>query len=210
MVPELVNALSRAPLFAVLRGLPPSEAIPACGALIEAGVSVLEVTLDSPAPYESLHLIAEHYGETALVAAGTTLTVAEAEHALAAGARMIVAPNFSPAVVSATRAAGAISCPGVMTPTEAFAALEAGADCLKLFPGDAISPKVVTGMRAVLPSGTGVVVTGGVDADNLCAFLDAGANGVGIGSALYRPGKSPEAVYAAAEKFVALARRDIP
>lgn len=203
---DLGAFLSTAPVVAVLRGISPAEAVPVGDALVEAGVSLLEVTLDSPEPFESLRLLADRHGEGAIVAAGTVLRAADVERVKAAGGRMIVAPNFSPAVVAEARAAGLPCCPGVMTPSEAFAALEAGADMLKLFPGDALPPKAVKGIRAVLPRGTVLMVTGGVDADTIPAFLGAGANGVGLGSALFVTGKPAEEVGAAARRFVEIAK----
>lgn len=200
--------LNAAPVVAVLRGIAPEEAEAVADALLAAGVRVLEVTLDSPEPYRSLRLAAARcaaFGDGAIAAAGTTLKPEQVPQAAEAGAALIVAPNFSPKVVAAARAAGLPSCPGVMTPSEAFAALEEGADMLKLFPGDAVTPKVVKGLRAVLPP-VPLMVTGGVDAETIPAFLKAGADGVGLGSALYKPGKSAEAIGADAARFVAIAR----
>lgn len=206
MTARLADALRRAPVLAVLRGVTPEEA-PAVGdALIEAGLTILEVTLDSPSPFESLRRLADRYGDRALIAAGTVLKADQAAAAAAAGAQMIVAPNFAPAVVAATRAAGVISCPGVMTPSEAFAALDAGADALKLFPGDALAPKAVKGLRAVLPKDARLIVTGGVDEANARDFIEAGADGVGVGSALFAPGRPPATIRDSAERFLAAAR----
>ena len=205
---SFADAVSQAPIAAVLRGVRPDEA-PAVGeALVSAGVVFLEVTLDSSEPFESLKILSEAYGSAALIAAGTVLRAEAVRPALEAGARMIVAPNYSAAVVAETCAAGAMACPGILTPTEAFGALESGAHALKIFPGDMASPKAVKGLRAVLPKGTDLMVTGGVGADNLREFLAAGADAVGIGSALFAPGKAPDAIHRDAKQFVEIARRD--
>ena len=195
--------LARMPLLAVLRGITPDEALPVGAALLQHGIGILEVPLNSPEPYRSIRLLADRFGAEALVGAGTVLQPAEAAQVAEAGGRIAVSPNFDAAVVAASRAAGLLSVPGIFTPTEAFAALAAGADALKLFPGDAISPKVVGALRAVLPAGTQIVVTGGVDADNLGAWLSGGADGAGIGSALYKPGKALADVEAYAGRLAA-------
>lgn len=205
---ELAAVLTRSPLIAVLRGMPPEEAAATSDALVDAGIKILEVTLDSPRPFESLALLAARHGRSAevVVAAGTVLRPEQPAAAQEAGARLIVSPNFSPAVVAASKAAGLVSCPGVMTPTEAYNALEAGADLLKLFPGDAIGPNGTKALRAVLPAGVKLAVTGGVTAATLPAFLASGADGVGIGSALYKPGKPVGEIAADAARFVAAAK----
>lgn len=184
----LDDALAAMPVIAILRGITPPEA-PAIGAaLTGAGITILEVPLNSPDPFASIATLAGQCGD-AIVGAGTVLRPAEVAQVAGAGGRIVVSPNFSPDVVAATRAAGLISVPGVYTPSEAFAALDAGADALKLFPGDLLTPKAVGALRAVLPAGTRLMVTGGVGLDNLAAFMAAGTDGAGIGSALYRPGR---------------------
>ena len=205
MTLSFAEAVGRAPIAAVLRGLHPDEAHAVGDALVSAGIVFLEVTLDSPEPWTSIRTLADAFGASALIAAGTVLRANDVRPAVDAGATMIVAPNFSPAVVTETRAAGAMSCPGVLTPTEAFNALDCGANALKIFPGDMASPKVVKGVRAVLPRDTQLMVTGGVGKENLSDFLAAGANAVGIGSALYAPGKDSAAVRSDAARFVAIA-----
>lgn len=207
---SLTDAMSRLPLLAILRGIPPEEAEAVTDALIASGFAIIEVPLNSPDPYSSIEMLAKKYGDRAIIGAGTVLRPSEVERVKAAGGTIIVSPNFSEKVVDATKKAGLISVPGVFTPTEAFAALEAGADALKIFPGDAISPKVVKALRAVLPAETQLVVTGGVGADNLGEFLNAGANGAGIGSALYKPGKSLADVTADAGRFAAAAAKARP
>jgi 2-dehydro-3-deoxyphosphogalactonate aldolase len=189
------------PLLPVLRGISPTEAIAVGEVLVAAGLRVLEVTLNSPEPLASIQLLSEHFGADALVGAGTVLHAAEVAQVQDAGGQFIVAPNFNAEVVHATKQAGLLSIPGVFTPTEAFHALAAGADALKLFPGDALSPKVCKALRAVLPSNTTLIVTGGVNAENLSQFL-AVTDAVGIGAALYAPGRSPAQVAAAAQTFL--------
>ncbi|MEM9222417.1 MAG: 2-dehydro-3-deoxy-6-phosphogalactonate aldolase [Pseudomonadota bacterium] len=198
---KLEDALQKMPLVAVLRGMPPSEALDVGNALVGAGFSVMEVPLNSPDPYASIRLQHDAFSSKAIVGAGTVLYAEEVSRVADAGGTIIVSPNFSEEVVRATKRCGLISVPGVMTPTEAFRALDAGADALKLFPGDGISPAVVKAMGAVLPKGTVTMVTGGVDAANIGDWMGAGATGCGIGSALYKPGKSAQAVASDAKKF---------
>jgi 2-dehydro-3-deoxyphosphogalactonate aldolase len=202
----LHDALRTMPVLAVLRGMSPDEAVPVGEALLAAGILVMEVPLNSPDPYRSIRIQAERFGGEAVVGAGTVLNAEEVARVADAGGRIIVSPNLNEEVVRATKRCGLISVPGVFTPSEAFRALDAGADALKLFPGDGLSPKVVRAMRAVLPKGTLVCVTGGVDADNLGDWIAGGSDGVGIGSALYKPGKAVEAVAADARRFAEAAR----
>ncbi len=202
MTLSLQSAFARMPLLAVLRGLRINEAEAVGGALVDAGFRVLEVTLDSPEPCRSIEALAKRFGEEAFIAAGTVLRPAQVAEVAAAGGRAIVAPNFNADVVRATKAAGLVSMPGILTPTEAFNAIDAGADGLKIFPGDAISPAVVKGLRAVLPKDVLLCVTGGVNAANIAAFLAAGASAAGIGSALYQPGKPAGDIAAAARQLV--------
>lgn len=202
----LIDELRSARLLAVLRGVSPGEVVAVSDALIEAGIRVLEVTLDSPEPLTSIALLRDRHPGRAIVAAGTVLTPGDAKAAVRAGASLVVAPNLSTAVLTVAKVAGALTVPGVMTPTEAFTAIEAGADMLKLFPGDALGASGVKAIRAVLPSATPMMVTGGVDESTIPAFLNAGADMVGLGSALYSPGKSPAEVGEAAARFVAAAK----
>lgn len=202
-----VDELRELPVLAILRGITPDEAVPVGEALLRHGVRILEVPLNSPEPFDSIRLLADRFGAEAVVGAGTVLQPDDVGRVADAGGEIVVAPNFNPAVVAATKQAGLTSVPGVFTPTEALAALEAGADVLKIFPGDAIGPKVITAVRAVLPKDTCIVVTGGVNVANIADFLDAGADGVGIGSALYKPGRDVAEIEADAKRFVAAARR---
>jgi len=197
----LDDALAHMPLVAVLRGMPPTEALPVGEALLGAGFTIMEVPLNSPDPYSSIAEQSDVLGSRAIVGAGTVLHPEEVSRVADAGGAIIVSPNLDEEVVRATKRCGLLSVPGVFTPSEAFRALDAGADALKLFPGDGLSPQVVKAMRAVLPPATPLIVTGGVDAEKLAAWLAGGATGVGIGSALYKPGKPVEAVAADAVRF---------
>lgn len=191
------------PLVAILRGLEPDEA-PAIGAaLVEAGIRALEVPLNSPLPFESIRRLSASLPDDVALGAGTVLTADDVARAADAGAMFIVAPNFNPDVVSATKRASLVAMPGVATPSEAFAGLAAGADILKLFPAEQMPPAIVKAWRAVMPPGTRLFPVGGITVENIAAYSEAGADGFGIGSAIYRPGASPEAVGAAARRFVA-------
>ena len=202
----LDDALARMPLLAVLRGITPDEAADVGDALVQAGIPILEVPLNSPDPFRSIEILARRFGDDAIVGAGTVLTPEDAARVRDAGGTIVVSPNFNAEVVRATRRADMISVPGIFTPSEAFNALDAGASALKLFPGDAITPKVVGALRAVLPKETIVMVTGGVGIDNIAAFMAAGANGAGIGSALYKPGRPAREVGEIALRLAAAAR----
>lgn len=190
-------------LIAILRGITPPEAEAHAEALIGAGISTIEVPLNSPDPWDSIARLIDRFGTQARIGAGTVLATAEVERLAAMGAALVVSPNADPAVIAATRAAGMDSWPGVMTPTEGFAALAAGATGLKLFPAFLVGPAGLAALRAVLPPGTPVYAVGGADAPGFAAWVKAGAAGFGIGSALYRPGQSPEQTARAAAGIVA-------
>ncbi len=186
---DLRAALSYCPIVAILRGVKPDEIDGVGDALIEAGVTVIEVPLNSPQPFESIARLATRHGHHALVGAGTVLEATDVARLKEAGGRLVVAPNFDADVVRAAKAAGLASLPGVMTPSEGFAALKAGADGLKLFPAEIIPPAVFKAWRAVFPADCLMLAVGGVGVDNIKVYADAGASGYGIGSALYKPGR---------------------
>ncbi|MEW9573455.1 2-dehydro-3-deoxy-6-phosphogalactonate aldolase [Rhodanobacter sp. Si-c] len=178
------------PLVAILRGLTPGEAVATGRAIVEAGFRVLEVPLNSPQPFDSIALLAEALGKDVLVGAGTVMTPAQVEAVANAGGRLIVMPHADTVVIRAAKAAGLLCVPGVATPTEAFAALAAGADGLKLFPAEQSSPAVLKAWRAVLPREVPVLPVGGIAAGNMAPWVAAGAAGFGIGSALFAPGRT--------------------
>jgi 2-dehydro-3-deoxyphosphogalactonate aldolase len=200
---ELTPWLTRCPLVAILRGVRPEEAVAVGAALERQGVVIVEVPLNSPRPMESIALLAREFGERLLIGAGTVLTTAQVAEIAAAGGKLIVTPHADATIVRAAKQHGLLSVPGFFTPSEAFAMLAAGADALKLFPSEAASPAVLRALRAVLPAGTAVLPVGGIDASNIAAWRAAGAAGFGIGSAIYRPGDSPETVGAKAHALVA-------
>jgi 2-dehydro-3-deoxyphosphogalactonate aldolase len=200
---ELTPWLTRCPLVAILRGVKPNEAVAIGAALERQGVVVVEVPLNSPRPLESIALLAQEFGERLLIGAGTVMTAAQVAEIAAVGGKLIVTPHADAAIVRTAKQHGLLAVPGFFTPSEAFAMLAAGADALKLFPSEAASPAVLRALRAVLPAGTAVLPVGGIDASNMAAWRAAGAAGFGIGSAIYKPGDSPETVGAKAHALVA-------
>lgn len=189
-------------LIAILRGVQPSEAVDVAKVLVEAGFTKIEVPLNSPDPVRSIGLIVDAFGDKALIGAGTVLTTEQVESIAATGAKLIVSPNANPAVIARTRELNMQSYPGVLTPTECFSALEAGANGLKLFPADVLGASGVKAIRAVLPAETQLFAVGGVGADNLKAWRSAGILGFGIGSSLYKPGVSLEDLSQRAQELV--------
>jgi 2-dehydro-3-deoxyphosphogalactonate aldolase len=184
---DLATAFARNPLIAILRGVAPENALSVADTLIEAGFQIIEVPLNSPEPLVSIQRIAERHGAQAIVGAGTVLTAAQVDAVADAGGRIIVSPNMNPDVGRAAVARGLYWCPGVMTPSEAFAALDLGASVLKFFPAELVPPKAIAAMRAVLPQDAVVAAVGGISPDTMSAYLEAGVNGFGLGSALFKP-----------------------
>ena len=191
------------PIIAILRGVKPAEAVAIAGVILAAGIDKIEVPLNSPSPLESISAIAKAYGDQALIGAGTVLTVAQVQRVSAAGGKLVVSPNCDPAVIVATIAAGMQSWPGIFTPSEAFAALQAGATGLKIFPADMVGPKGLKAMRAILPEDTKVYAVGGAGAENFAEWIVAGADGFGLGSAIYKPSDTAETVATKAQAIVA-------
>ncbi len=189
-------------LIAILRGLKPEEAIDVAEALVSEGIEIIEVPLNSPRPFESIERMANALGERALIGAGTVLTVDEVGQVAHAGGKICVSPDCKPAVIKAAKGAGVASYPGVFTATECFAALEAGADGLKLFPAFLAGQAGLQALRAVLPQETEVYAVGGVGGPEFADWFAAGASGFGIGSALYSPGDSASKVAEAARGLV--------
>lgn len=194
------QALRQLPLVAILRGLSPAEAEPIGGVLHAAGFRLLEVPLNSPDPLVSIATLAQRHPE-AVVGAGTVMTADEVAAVHRAGGRLVVSPNFDARVVEAAAALGLVCLPGVATPSEAFAALRAGATGLKLFPAEMIPPAAVKAMRAVLAPEVLLFPVGGIAPTNMAPYCAAGASGFGIGSALYQPGRDLQATAAAAQAF---------
>jgi 2-dehydro-3-deoxyphosphogalactonate aldolase len=203
---DLRAALAQCPIAAILRGVTPDEIDRVGDALVEAGITVIEVPLNSPQPFESIRRLAARHGARALIGAGTVLEVADVARVKNAGGRLMVAPNFDADMVRAAKAAGLAALPGVMTPSEGFAALKAGADGLKLFPAEIIPPAVFKAWRAVFPADTLMLAVGGVGVDNLKSYAQAGASGYGIGSALYRPGRPVGEIGKLAQALVTVAK----
>jgi len=189
------------PLVAILRGLTPDESVEIGRVLVDAGFRMLEVPLNSPQPFESIRRMSEALGDEYLVGAGTVLDPANVKKVADAGGRLIVMPHADVAVIRAAKDAGLYCVPGVATPTEAFAALAAGADALKLFPAEQASPAVLKAWRAVLPKDLAVLPVGGIAPDNMGPWLAAGAGGFGIGSSLYAPGRPASDVATRARAF---------
>ena len=201
--PDFTAAMARCPLVAILRGVKPDEVEAIAEALIDEGFAMIEVPLNSPDPMTSIERLAKRFGTDALVGGGTVLSVDQVETIRSAGGRLIVSPNTNPEVIAAAVGAGLISLPGYFTPSEAFAAIAAGASGLKLFPAESASPAVLRAHRAVLPPDAAVLAVGGITPEGMAAWRESGAQGFGLGSALYRPGNAPAEVRNNARAFVA-------
>ena len=190
-------------IIAILRGIAPDQAVDAVDVLIKAGITSIEVPLNSPDPFNSIKLMADAFGDDALIGAGTVLSVEDVNRVAQSGGKLVVSPNVDPRVVVATKTAGLQSWPGVMTQTECFAALKNGADGLKIFQGSLLGPDGLKAIRAVLPIGTQVYAVGGAGPENFADWFAASADGFGIGSALYKPGMSTADIGARARDIVA-------
>ena len=195
------------PLVAIIRGVTPGEAEAIAGALYEGGIRIIEVPLNSPQPLDSIRAIARAFGDKAMVGAGTVLKPEDVQRVKDAGGRLIVSPDCNIEVISAAAAVGLVSSPGYFTPSEAFAAIRAGAHSIKLFPAEAASPAVVKSQKAVLPKDLPLIVVGGVTPESVGGWMEAGADGFGLGGGLYKPGQDPRTTLDKARAYVAAARR---
>lgn len=198
--------LRKCPLIAILRGITPAEVEAIFGALLAAGICIAEIPLNSPEPLRSIRLAAELFGDKMLIGAGTVIYPSQVAEVHAAGGRLIVTPHADPEIVREGKRLKMIVVPGIGTATEAFSVLRAGADRLKLFPADVSGPRMLTALRAVLPTGTKIIPVGGIDETTIMAWRDAGADAFGIGSALYKPGKSAAEVEDTAMRLITLLR----
>jgi 2-dehydro-3-deoxyphosphogalactonate aldolase len=196
------NYVDRLPLIAILRGITPEEAGPVARALATAGFAIIEVPLNSSCPLDSIRLMCAELGDTCLVGGGTVTAPTQVSEIGRAGGRLIVMPHSDLVIVRAAKTAGFACMPGVATPTEGFAALENGADALKLFPAEGLGPPVIKAWRAVFPPETLFIPVGGITPDNLASYWGAGADGFGLGSALYRPGMPVGEVSSRASAFI--------
>jgi 2-dehydro-3-deoxyphosphogalactonate aldolase len=200
----------RLPLVAILRGVTPEEVLAIAHALVDAGFAIIEVPLNSPRPLESVRLLHEAFGDSVLIGAGTVTSAEYVRHVADAGGRLIVMPHSDPAVVRAAKGMGLACVPGVATPTEGFAALANGADALKLFPAELLTPAVLRAMRSVFPTETRFLPVGGISPETMAEYVAAGASGFGLGSALYKRGDDAATVAQHARAFVTAWRRMHP
>jgi len=198
---ELKTHLSRFPFIAITRGILPKEVADCGKVLIDAGFTVLETPLNSPDPYASIRLMHEHFGDRALIGAGTVTEPEQVAKVAEAGGTLIISPHCDVDVIRAAKELGLISIPGVMTPTEAMLAIRSGADALKIFPAEVMPPSAIKAMRAILPPQTLLLPVGGIHAENWQPYFQAGANGFGLGSSLYKAGLSLEVLRKNAMQF---------
>lgn len=204
---RLEHAIERGRLIAILRGLRVEEAIDIAGVLVEAGISMIEVPLNSPDPFVSIERIATKFGDQALIGAGTVLAKEDCDRIKSAGGKLVVSPNCNPVVIAHAKQMGMSVFPGVCTTTEAFKALDAGADGLKLFPFQALGPSILKAWKAVLPIDTHLFPVGGVKVEDMASLVTAGATGFGIGSELYKAGMPSAEVKRRAEIFAITGHR---
>ncbi len=203
----LKHYLDECPLIAIIRGVTPGEAEAIGEAIYESGIRIIEIPLNSPDPLESVERLAGRLGDRMLVGGGTVLTPEQVRSVQAAGGRLVVSPNTRPEVISATAEAGLVSCPGYFTPSEAFLALDSGATGLKLFPAEGASPAVLKAQMAVIPKDVPIIVVGGVSPDNMRPWIEVGPSGFGLGSGLYKPGRSPAETLEKARAYVEAVER---
>jgi len=206
-VEDFRRYFAECPLVAIIRGVTPADAEAISSAVYDAGIRIIEVPLNSPQPFESIRTIADAFGDRALVGAGTVLDPDDVKRVQDAGGRLVVSPNTDIPVIEATVAAGMISSPGYFTPSEAFDAILAGAHSIKLFPAEAASPKVVKAQKAVLPTDIPLIVVGGVTPETITDWIEAGADGFGLGGGLYRPGQDAQTTLEKARSYVAAVKR---
>ena len=199
---NLSKLLHSMPLLAVLRYIKPEEVLAIGEVLMAAGIICLEVPMNSPHPCKSIELLAKAYGDAAFIGAGTVVDPADVRRIADAGGQVIISPHTDVMVIQESKRLGLCCMPGFVTPTEAFTALQAGADALKLFPAEGCSPSVLKALRAVLPKDIPIFLTGGVTPEKMPEYVKAGANGFGLGGALYQPGDAPEMVAKKAKSFV--------
>jgi 2-dehydro-3-deoxyphosphogalactonate aldolase len=199
--------LDQCPVIAIVRGVTPDEAEPIGQAIYDGGIRIIEVPLNSPDPLTSIERLAKKFGDSMLVGAGTVVERTQVEAVRQAGGRLVVAPNTNTDMISAAANAGMVSCPGYFTPSEAFSAHAAGATALKLFPAEAATPAFLKALLAVIPNDVPQIIVGGVNPDNMSPWLDAGATGFGLGSGLYKPGRSPADTLERARAYVAGVRQ---
>lgn len=202
----LHDALAACPLVAILRGVRPDEILDVAGILHDAGFRAIEVPLNSPDPFASIGRLAGAYGDKAVIGAGTVTEPADCQRLADVGGRLMVAPNYAPDVVEEAQRLGLVTLPGVATPSEAFAALRQGVDGLKLFPAETIGMAALKAWRSVMPKEALLLPVGGVDTASIAGWRKAGADGFGIGGALYRPGADLDTLAATAREFVAAAK----
>jgi len=197
------EALVKCPFVAILRGILPNNALPVAEVLIECGFQIIEIPLNSPNPYESINNISTKFGENILVGAGTVLQIDEVALVKSAGGKIIVSPNVNCEVIHRSKLLNLISIPGATTPSEVISAIQAGADAIKLFPAEILPPIAIKALRAIIPNDTILLPVGGISTDKqISAYLSAGANGFGLGSALFKPGKKLSDIKKSAKTFI--------